>query len=836
MTNNESKKEINYYKLPFLADEEKNQILMSQEGLWAKTNYPQPNWTETDKTSPSFIKNKPEKFISEQSDWNETNPEAQGFIINKPSLQDLQANWNETDSSKYGYIHNKPKMLEADWNAAEGDPGYIHNKPEALGADWNATEGEPGYIANKPEALGADWNASEGEPGYIANKPEAFEINAVQGNWNQTDSSKQDFIKNKPFGQYDLLINEGTYTAVPSMFNKEKCVIKGIVHFPDDVKEGDKYTIEFDNTCYEVVYKTYEISLKSEDKIIPVEATGMGNVLLGDYFGLSCEPQGNPEEDLPFYISEDGYVFVEEIKDYKLWGRKSNNIKTIDKQFLPPLQSNWSVLDTESLQYIIDKPFGKVPNIIDSNTYYFSSTSVSDIYEGDVEVRYIPERNSTVRVKWDNIRKDYTAREYAFDNPDPSNWRQIYIDGIGNPNLMILDGQKLITRTYLDSTESSASFFIDLTNKKVYANTNGSITMEAYLYNLETNEGNVKYLDSKYLNGYLLPRITKTANNQVMRAWNGSWSLAEMPHSDWSSTDFMSGAFIENKPFGQKEDILYLEGALTDTPITGTNLHSGFCGVFYDPSLIVPGKKYTLIIDEQTYFNCELYRTDGYIKTTGGYFFGNSALLQEVDGGKNFEKATPNNYDFLIFWFPNSSGATAESIYNYKNYQIILGAAYYRNKAAFTGRIQNQQYNILDGKYLPLDKSLTKRNYAAEAAAVGNLVTEFQSIIEEQNQIIAQLKNQIYNLSVRLDALDGGNNSTPEASVAGETLIVEGSESNEGLILTYGYVNGETLTFDASSGSAAVAKDELNVSGSVDTIDDTLNASGIVTIDGVWEV
>ena len=81
------------------------------------------------------------------------------------------------------------------------------------------------------------------------------------------------------------------------------------------------------------------------------------------------------------------------------------------------------MLNTESLQYIVDKPFGKVPNIIENSAYYFSSTSVSDIYKGDVEVHYIPERNSTVRVKWDNVRKDYTVREYAFDNPDPSNWR-----------------------------------------------------------------------------------------------------------------------------------------------------------------------------------------------------------------------------------------------------------------------------------------------------------------------------------------------------------------------------------------------------------------------------
>jgi hypothetical protein len=102
--------------------------------------------------------------------------------------------------------------------------------------------------------------------------------------------------------------------------------------------------------------------------------------------------------------------------------------------------------------------------------------------------------------------------------------------------------------------------------------------------------------------------------------------------------------------------------------------------------------------------------------------------------------------------------------------------------------------------------------------------------------MIAQLKSQIYNLSTRLDALDGGS-STPEAGVVGETLIVEGSENNEGLILTYGYVDNETLTFDiTNSGSAAITEDELNISGSVDTVDDTLNTSGIVTADGVWEV
>jgi hypothetical protein len=51
-------------------------------------------------------------------------------------------------------------------------------------------------------------------------------------------------------------------------------------------------------------------------------------------------------------------------------------------------------------------------------------------------------------------------------------------------------------------------------------------------------------------------------------------------------------------------------------------------------------------------------------------------------------------------------------------------AYYYGNIPSVEVIIKNKGYKKIEGKYLPLDKTLTKPNYAAEASAVGNLVVE----------------------------------------------------------------------------------------------------------------
>lgn len=788
---NVSKKEINYYKLPSLEDDEKNKILISQEGLWSKTEFPQPDWAENDPTAPSFIKNKPEKFISEQANWNEEDPEAQGYIINKPSLKDFQADWNETDSTKYGYIHNKP------------------------------------------QALGADWNAEEGEPGYIANKPDSFVVEQEQANWNQTNSLKNNFIQNKPFGFYDDIVNNSTYTFTPSEYDSTKYICKTTTFIPENIIDGEECIVHFDGVSYTVPYRKYSGTTTAPDGSVGtnISVPGIGNPQLITVLGITFVPDDTSTADCPFFI-DDPHIFASTSGEHTVYCRRKNNIKILDKKFLPDLQSDWSSVDVDSSTYINNKPFGEVPPVIAYGTnYYFYKTSVDNIYEGTyVKIQYIPEKNENIRVVWEaNYGINYTVKEYDFNDPDPDSYSSIKILGLGNPNLMLLNGQLLTYNGYQDKN-STAPFFIDFNNKKIYSNISGEIKISAYLYDTTTLYSDRKYINNDYLKGELLPYLNKNVarDNDIMVVSDGEWIRSQMPHSIWTTTNPLLGSYIENKPFGENGDIL--SGGTTLEYDESTDTSSGFFVALCDLSYLKVNNKYDLIVNGVLYKDCICYQANTYVDYEG-FFFGNTHIFEENNLPEKFIQHNDDTHDFF-FLVAQFSEDTSEI----ENYKGSLGVAYhYGNISNVEVIIKNNGYKKIEGKYLPLDKTLTKPNYAAEAAAVGNLVAEFQSIIEEQNTIIAQLRSQVYNLSVRLDALDGGS-STPGASVVGETLIVEGSENNEGLILTYGYVDNETLTFDVSSGSAAVTEDELNVSGSVDTTDDTLNASGVVTTDGVWEV
>jgi hypothetical protein len=71
-------------------------------------------------------------------------------------------------------------------------------------------------------------------------------------------------------------------------------------------------------------------------------------------------------------------------------------------------------------------------------------------------------------------------------------------------------------------------FFIDLTNKKVYSNSNQEIQVRAYL------STGIKYLDSKYLKGELLPTIDRnssiyTENYTMVVDSSGIWRSTVIP-------------------------------------------------------------------------------------------------------------------------------------------------------------------------------------------------------------------------------------------------------------------------------------------------------------------
>jgi hypothetical protein len=235
----------------------------------------QSDWNQSDNTADDYIKNKPSNLVQDasyvhtdnnftttlknkldgiaacaevnvQSDWNQTNSSADDYIKNKPSnlVQDasyvhtdnnftntlkskldgiaagaevnVQSNWNQTDSTADDYIKNKPENLVQDASYVHTDNNFtttLKNKLDGIAAgaevnvqsDWNQTNtSADDYIKNKPSNLVQDASYVHTDNNFtttLKNKLDGIAAGAevnVQSDWNQTTTTADDYIKNKP--------------------------------------------------------------------------------------------------------------------------------------------------------------------------------------------------------------------------------------------------------------------------------------------------------------------------------------------------------------------------------------------------------------------------------------------------------------------------------------------------------------------------------------------------------------------------------------------------------------------------------------------------------------
>ena len=216
----------------------------SYDDLSNKPSIPDPqvqaDWSESDNTKADFIKNKPNlATVATSGSYND--------LSDKPTIPvQQQADWNQSDSAAVDYIKNKPDLsgfatktevtqglagkqdVISDLatirsGAAEGatavQPGDLaavatsgsyndlSDKPSIpaaqVNADWNASSGVA-EILNKPQNLvqdasyvHTDNNFTTTEKDKLAGIQAGAEQN-VQSDWNQSNSSADDYIKNKP--------------------------------------------------------------------------------------------------------------------------------------------------------------------------------------------------------------------------------------------------------------------------------------------------------------------------------------------------------------------------------------------------------------------------------------------------------------------------------------------------------------------------------------------------------------------------------------------------------------------------------------------------------------
>lgn len=730
---------------------------------------------------------------------------------------------NENDNNFYFCIALFPKgshpdyldsyVIESRTKETQEEHSYQINKIETINETIHTLDKK--YL---PEGIGTqpDWNETDTDSlAYIQNKPEIPEV--LQSNWDQVNSFELDFIKNKPFGKKANIVNDGIYNFTTYDLNSSKYLSSEIIPYFKEAKEGDICLVRFNGIDYEVPYKTREGTLfaANGNRLGTITELSLGNIGLRA-FSYGTIVADDPSDSIyPFYISEQQSAASSAGK-FQVYITLKDNIKTIDKQYLLNIQPDWNDLDVNSLSYIQNRPFGEVPKIIKYGTYNFSNSGVNGIYISDsISVDYIPEEYDEIRIVWGQTTYNCEVRIYSYKQE--SGYDYIYVYGIGNPNLCIVNNK---LGQLSSSNSSTLPFFIDLTNKKVYSNSNQEIKVSAYL------STEFKYLDSKYLKGELLPKIDRNfssyvENHTMVVDSGGVWRSSTIPPQDWNDSNPFINSFIFNKPcyetYENIVDIKYSPWQL----FTETGIEGGFAGAIMDSlqSLQV-GKYYYIIMNGSTFrAKCRAGNVDSNIE----FQFGNDYLADNevADTGENFYIA----------------------ITNLRADDDIAGRALFTSVVycrGFTGgpHIAIREKNTLkvkklDSKYLSIDKTLTKTNYVADAKATGDLINSMKNLIQD-------LQNQVNILTQRIAALENGNSTIPEVFVSGETLYLEsGLINDESLELTYGEVQNESLIFNnySSNSNATVIEDELNVSGSIDIENnEILTSSGIVTADGVWEV
>lgn len=162
----------------------------------------QSDWEETDTSDPSYIKNKPvipEPTEQVQANWNETDAASKAYIQNKPNIPvpvpQMQSDWEQDDATQVDYIKNKPTIPAETPIATTSVAGKVKPDGTTVTVDSDGT-----ISAAASSQVQVDWNQTDTtQVDYIKNKPVIpAPITQEQSDWNQTDTTAVDYIKNKP--------------------------------------------------------------------------------------------------------------------------------------------------------------------------------------------------------------------------------------------------------------------------------------------------------------------------------------------------------------------------------------------------------------------------------------------------------------------------------------------------------------------------------------------------------------------------------------------------------------------------------------------------------------
>lgn len=393
--------------------------------------------------------------------------------------------------------------------AVEANMGYEH--PETHPADMItglapvATSGNYNDLTNTPtipsiEGLAteryvqeeiAKINVSGGTGGDGTGTGGSTIVSAVQSDWNQTDNTQMDFIKNKPFGKE--LGNILDCTFVDS--GDGSCMYEDTSS--NTLTIGETYTVIWDGVEYTCECLDIEtMPAVGNPAALGGEDNGMPFAMARDVSGLAW---GVPMWfAMPLVPNDSG--------EYKCSIPGMVTTK-IDLEYL--YRPDWNVSNKNNGSYIANKPFGTI-------------TAGSVIEEGTV----------TCTLDFNGLYACIIAPinigHHAYN---------VEFDGVNYELLGVEDSSGQVELTHvLDDGTTLFSIIKNLSgdeNLCIVAASQGTHTFKITIL-----EDVVQKIDPKYLpdcfgggsGGSSLPEVTESDNNKVMTVVNGEWA-AQTPAS-----------------------------------------------------------------------------------------------------------------------------------------------------------------------------------------------------------------------------------------------------------------------------------------------------------------
>lgn len=202
------KKYVDYDNAAYIWEKSKNKFVSKETGKGLSES----NYTQTEKTKLAGIESGAE--VNVNVDWNATTGDA--AILNKPENIVQDANYVHTDNNytsaektKLGGIATGAEVnVQSDWNVtSSSSDAYIKNKP-TIPTKLTDLTNDGNFVADA-SYVHTDNNYTTTEKNKLSGIAAGAEVN-VQSNWNESSSSSDAYIKNKPTKLTDFT-NDGNF-------------------------------------------------------------------------------------------------------------------------------------------------------------------------------------------------------------------------------------------------------------------------------------------------------------------------------------------------------------------------------------------------------------------------------------------------------------------------------------------------------------------------------------------------------------------------------------------------------------------------------------------------